>query len=67
MPPLISSPPIDSRLHLGEHRSLRYGGEGPGWPAGVASVIGHHVGMCGQGVDLSVVKERRGEGFVAKL
>ena len=37
--PLISSSPIDLCLHLGEHRSLRGGEKGPGWPAWLSSAI----------------------------
>ena len=33
---------------------------------GIASAIGRRAGVCGQGEDLSVAKERRSEGFVAK-
>ena len=37
--PFIYSPPTALCLHLGEHRPLRGGGEGPGWPVWWSSAI----------------------------
>ena len=62
--PLISSPSIDSCLHLGEHRPLRGGGQGPEWPAWWSSAIAVVPVRAGVAGGPAHGKEANGEGLI---
>ena len=62
--PLISSPSIDSCLHLGEHRPLRGDGEGPKWPTWRSSAIAAAPVRAGVARGLARGKEENGEGLI---
>jgi len=64
--PFIASPPIASRLHLGEHRLLRGAGEGQdGRHGGPVPALPHRCVRVWP-EDPPVVKKKRGRGVFVK-